>query len=154
MSYDHKVIRQWKKVFESDIDNIIIELKEAVKEPCVIILSGVVGAGKTTFTKKFVGQNEETYSPSYSIINDAGDVVHADFYRLEDREEVIHLEIPLYLEGKQYFLVEWGKDYFYEIQREVGDGFQFYELDISVNDKKVETESQATRNFTLQKIVL
>ena len=152
MTFDSKEIRSWKKVYECDLDNIIIELKEAISEASVVILSGVVGASKTTFTKKFIGDTEQAMSPTYSIINDSGEVVHADFYRLESREEIIHLEIPLYLEDKKYFLVEWGKDYIYDISREVGDSYKYYELEITVNEKKEDHASQATRNFALNQI--
>lgn len=151
MSYDVKDIRSWKKVYECDLENIIIELKEATQDPCVIILNGVVGAGKTTFTKIFLSEQTQSTSPTYSIINEAGNSVHADFYRLESREEMIHLEIPLYLEGKQYFLVEWGKDYVLDIYREVDETFKFYELDIKVNEKK-EVEEFASRDFSLKSI--
>lgn len=152
MGINSKEIRAWKKVYEGDLDNIIIELKEAVADKAVIILSGVVGAGKTTFTKKFIGDQEQTMSPTYSIINESGEIVHADFYRLESREEFIHLEIPLYLEKKKYFLVEWGIDYAYDISREVDDDFKFYELEITVNEKKSEDQPLATRNVFLKSL--
>jgi len=152
MSLNSKEVRSWRKVYECDLDNIIIELKEAIAENAVVILSGVVGAGKTTFTKKFIGDTDQAMSPTYSIINDSGEVVHADFYRLESREEIIHLEIPLYLEGKKYFLVEWGIDYAYDIAREVGDEYKYYELEITVNDKKDESMPEATRNVFLKSL--
>lgn len=152
MGIESREVRSWKKVYECDLENIIIELKEAIADNSVIILSGVVGAGKTTFTKKFIGDTEQAMSPTYSIINDSGDVVHADFYRLDSRDDIIHLEIPLYLEGKKYFLVEWGIDYAYDIAREVGDNYKFYELEITVNDLKDENHSAATRNVFLKSL--
>ena len=129
------VIRTWKKVLESDLPNIVTELKEVVQPPCVIILDGPVGAGKTTFTRMFLGKGEAT-SPTYSIINEIDNIVHADFYRIEKKDELIHLEIPMYLEEKDYFLIEWGMPYFNEIQKIIGDEFRYYQLKIEiVNDK-------------------
>ena len=42
-----KPIREWKKVFVSDIGYISYELKEIVKPNAVIFLEGPMGSGKT-----------------------------------------------------------------------------------------------------------
>jgi tRNA threonylcarbamoyladenosine biosynthesis protein TsaE len=137
-------IRVWKKVLESDLVNIATELKEVVQPPCVIILEGPVGAGKTTFTRAFI-ERDEAASPTYSLINEIDNIVHADLFRIEKKEELIHLEIPMYLEEKDYFLIEWGMPYLYELQRIIGDEFKFYQLKIEINEQK-------SRNFYLNKI--
>lgn len=128
-------IRTWKKVLESDLPNIVTELKEVVQPPCVIILDAPVGAGKTTFTRAFVEFNEAS-SPTYSLINEIDNVVHADLYRIEKKEELIHLEIPMYLEEKDYFLIEWGMPFLHQLQRIIGDEFKFYQLKIEINEQK------------------
>lgn len=137
-------IRVWKKVLESDLANIVTELKEVVQPPCVIILDGLVGAGKTTFTRAFLERNEAP-SPTYSLINEVDNIVHADLYRIEKKEELIHLEIPMYLEEKDYVLIEWGMPYLRELQRIVGDEFKYYQLKIEINEQK-------SRNFFLNQI--
>jgi tRNA threonylcarbamoyladenosine biosynthesis protein TsaE len=115
-----------------------------VQPPCVIILEGPVGAGKTTFTRAFI-ERDEAASPTYSLINEIDNIVHADLFRIEKKEELIHLEIPMYLEEKDYFLIEWGMPYLYELQRIIGDEFKFYQLKIEINEQK-------SRNFYLNKI--
>jgi tRNA threonylcarbamoyladenosine biosynthesis protein TsaE len=142
-------IRSWKKVFESDLANIVDELKEVAQPPCVIILDGEVGAGKTTFTRSFVLKNE-IQSPSYSIINEIDSIIHADFYRIEKKDELIHLEIPMYLEGKDYFLIEWGMQYLQEIKKIVGDEFQYYLLKIEINP--LTSDQKQSRNYVLSKL--
>ena len=137
-------IRAWKKVLESDLVNIAIELKEVVQPPCVIILDGPLGAGKTTFTRAFI-ERPEAPSPTYSLINEIENIIHADLFRIEKKEELIHLEIPMYLEEKDYFLIEWGMPYLNELQRIISDEFKFYQLKIEINEQK-------TRNFYLNKI--
>lgn len=138
------VIRTWKKVLESDLANIALEMKEVIEPPSVIILEGPVGAGKTTFTKVFLDR-KGTASPTYSIINEVDNLLHADLYRIEKKEELIHLEIPMYLEEKDYFLIEWGMPYLHQLQRIIGDEFKYYQLKIEINENN-------SRNFLLTKI--
>lgn len=148
------ILREWKKIFEADLDSIIIELKDFLSVPAVIILSGEVGVGKTTFTKAFLknlGEGKSTTSPSYSLVNETGDVVHSDFYRLNDSSEVVHLELPMYLEDKDYFFVEWGKPYLRELYQEVPRDFFFYELLFEVNEIK-EGQSSPSRNIRLVRL--
>lgn len=128
-----KNLRHWKKVFESDLTYIAYELKEYVSKPAVIILNGEMGAGKTTFVKTFLSDKKVT-SPTYTLINESGEAVYADFYRLESPQEITQLELGLYLEGKNYFLVEWGDKYLKALAREIPEGFNFYQLDIFINN--------------------
>ena len=138
------LVRAWKKVLQSDLANIANEMKEVIEPPSVIILDGVVGAGKTTFTKIFLDK-KDTNSPTYSIINEVDNLLHADLYRIEKKEELIHLEIPMYLEEKDYFLIEWGMPYLHQLQRIIGDEFKYYQLKIEINENQ-------SRNFLLSKI--
>lgn len=139
------VIRSWKKALVSDLGNIATELKEVLPPPSVIIFEGEVGAGKTTFIKVFLGNDKSTSSPSYSLINEVENLLHADLYRIEKKEDLIHLEIPLYLEEKDYFLIEWGMPYYRELKRIIGDEFKFYKLEIQINEND-------SRNFLLSKL--
>lgn len=149
-----KPLRDWKKVFVTDIGYISYELKEIIKPKAVIFLEGAMGSGKTTFAKDFLGK-DETMSPSYSVIYDVGNNVHADLYRIENDQEIFQLEIALYLENKDYFLIEWGKKHFNTLSREIPESFAFYLLEISVNDtaqSETEEKKSFSRNFTLSEI--
>ena len=44
----------------------------------------------------------DIFSPTYSIVNENRDPP-TDFYRIESSEEILHLELPLYAENKNYF---------------------------------------------------
>ena len=142
----------WKKVLEQDLEYISDEMKELLEGKACIILSGEVGAGKTTFIQSFMKNNacQEVLSPTYSIINEQEDFAHADFYRIDDAEEIVHLEMGLYAEGKNYFLVEWGLPYLKEIKSQLGDQFMYYELKIDVIDD--ESSSSGSRNLYLRKL--
>jgi tRNA threonylcarbamoyladenosine biosynthesis protein TsaE len=149
-----KLIREWKKVFESDLGYISYELKELVTEPAMVILDGPMGAGKTTFAKSFV-HDGETLSPSYSILSESEMVLHADLYRIEDRGEIIHLELSLYLDNKKYFLVEWGRAHFNSLLKELPESYKTYLLKIEVNEnaqQETSEKSAFSRNFSLYEI--
>ena len=147
---DKKERKAWKKVSEPDLASLASELKSILKNPSVIILSGEVGVGKTTFTKEFIGDSGDVHSPSYSLINEVGSFAHADFYRIEDSEELIHLEISLYLEGKEFFIVEWGLSYLTQLRKEVDDRFDFFELHLDINHDAGDLKGNTpTRDFIL-----
>ncbi len=143
-----KLIREWKKVFRSDLSYIVYELKDLTKVPALVILEGDLGAGKTTFTQAFVGE-KDILSPTYSILSETKTFLHADFYRLEKNEEVLQLELPIYLENKQYFFVEWGLKFARRIMRELPEGFTSYLMEITLNEGAPDSSEGPSRNFSL-----
>jgi tRNA threonylcarbamoyladenosine biosynthesis protein TsaE len=124
-----KLVKEWKKVLESDLKYVVSELREEFAVPAVIFLEGKVGSGKTTFCRHFT--EGATLSPTYSIISETDKIIHADFYRLESAEEILHLELGLYLDGKDFFLAEWGMKYINQLINYIPDHFQMYRLDFT-----------------------
>jgi tRNA threonylcarbamoyladenosine biosynthesis protein TsaE len=143
-----KLIREWKKVFKSDLSYIVYELKDLAKVPAMIILEGDLGAGKTTFTQSFIGEGE-TLSPTYSILSECKNFLHADLYRIEKNEDILQLELPGYLEEKQYFFVEWGMKFARRLTRELPENYSSYLLEITVNEGSAESPDHYSRNFSL-----
>lgn len=80
----------------------------------VIILSGDLGAGKTTFAQGFgraLGITEPITSPTFTLMRDyAGPLrlLHLDIYRLDRVNEVLDLGLHELLEEGAVALVEWG----------------------------------------------
>ena len=80
----------------------------------VVLLIGNLGAGKTTLVKGIVeGQNaggmDEVSSPTFTLIQQYGDVFHIDLYRLEEDREVETLGLDdLYACGS-LVLMEWAE---------------------------------------------
>ncbi len=152
-----KELRSWKKVFESDLDSLCYEIRDLIERPAVILLSGDLGAGKTTFTRHFsrllnkTKVDFEALSPTYSLINELGNMVHADFYRLEDPSELEALEIPLYLSECDYFFVEWGEKYQNALKDHLTEDFKLYQISIEHPNQESELESQY-RNFLLLRL--
>ena len=85
----------------------------------VVVLSGEVGAGKTTFVRAAalaLGVTERVTSPTYQLARgyeglvDGRHVVvnHMDLYRLEGIEDRDALELDDYLEPEAVTFIEWA----------------------------------------------
>lgn len=81
----------------------------------VLLLSGDLGAGKTTFTKAFgaaLGVTEPITSPTFTLAREYhGRLLmhHLDVYRLERLGEVADLALSELTEGGGVVLIEWGE---------------------------------------------
>ena len=96
------------------------EVAAAVAALCVpgdvLLLSGDLGAGKTTFAQGFgraVGVLEPVTSPTFTLVNgyrtDKGfELLHVDVYRLEHLHEVVDLALAEALDDGAVAVVEWG----------------------------------------------
>jgi tRNA threonylcarbamoyladenosine biosynthesis protein TsaE len=80
-----------------------------------VVLTGDLGAGKTTFVKSAVaalGIDEAVTSPTFTLVHRYGDerrsVVHADLYRLERTGELDDLDLDEAREDGAILFVEWG----------------------------------------------
>lgn len=85
----------------------------------IVLLSGQLGAGKTTFTQgvaRGLGVSERVTSPTFTMVrqhesvNDLGITTlhHADVYRVASLDEVIDLALGELVEESAVALIEWG----------------------------------------------
>jgi tRNA threonylcarbamoyladenosine biosynthesis protein TsaE len=85
--------------------------------PCLLILQGELGSGKTTLVKGIVSglgiaRQEEVTSPSFTLVHEYGTdrkVYHADLYRVEGAREQSTLGLEDLLEQEATVIVEWGE---------------------------------------------
>ena len=82
----------------------------------VILLSGNLGAGKTTLAKGIVSglgaaAEEDVSSPTFTLIHEygAGRVYHIDLYRIEEARELAGLGLEEIFDSGAAVLVEWGE---------------------------------------------
>lgn len=76
---------------------------------------GEMGAGKTTLIREIcarLGVKDTVTSPTFALVNhyfseEAGDIFHFDFYRIEKLEEAYDLGYDEYFESGALCLVEW-----------------------------------------------
>lgn len=86
-------------------------------QPCLIVLEGELGSGKTTLVKGIVSglgvaRQEEVTSPSFTLVHEYGQdrrVYHADLYRIEGARELATLGLEDLLEQQGTVIVEWGE---------------------------------------------
>jgi tRNA threonylcarbamoyladenosine biosynthesis protein TsaE len=82
----------------------------------VVLLTGNLGAGKTTLAKGIVSglgaaPPEEVSSPTFTLIHEygSGRVYHVDLYRLDEVREVASLGLDELFEREAIVLIEWGE---------------------------------------------
>lgn len=83
----------------------------------VVLLSGGLGAGKTTLAKGIAAglgaaKADEVSSPTFTLIHEYGDPVrlyHIDLYRIEEARELATLELEDLMDRDALVLIEWGE---------------------------------------------
>lgn len=96
----------------NDTKELASKLANLIESGTVILLSGDLGAGKTTFTQalgKFLGVKRVMTSPTFNIIKSYNlpkfKVHHMDCYRLEDSDEDLGFEE--YFNNEDITIIEW-----------------------------------------------
>ncbi len=97
---------------ESETKRFGAFLAHKLKRGDIVLLSGDLGAGKTTFVGGFLnelGYKDNVISPTFNILKCYFEVnphvYHIDAYRLEDQNHDIGLEE--YIEGDGICFIEW-----------------------------------------------
>ena len=96
------------------------EFSQLLRPGDVVLLSGPLGAGKTTFVRglaRGLGVFERATSPTFTIVrqhechNDLGITTlhHADVYRVTSLDEVLDLALGELVEEAAVAVVEWGE---------------------------------------------
>jgi tRNA threonylcarbamoyladenosine biosynthesis protein TsaE len=89
-------------------------LAPALRPRDAILLSGELGAGKTTFVQgvaRGLGIEDRVVSPTFTLIKEYSgrlDVAHVDVYRLDRIQDVVDLGLDELGEGEDVLLIEWG----------------------------------------------
>ena len=126
-------LEEWKDIVNQIIPNL---------QHNILLLTGNLGAGKTTFSQfllKELGSSDEISSPTYSIVNEydtpKGKVFHFDLYRLKSVEEAYDFGIEEYLDNGYLSIIEWPEIYTDELE-----GHDFHEMIITNTESGREIE--------------
>ena len=98
----------------------------------IVLISGEMGAGKTTLIKQIlVDLNviDNVSSPTFSIINEyktkTEDLIyHMDLYRIDKMEELDGIGFFEYLESGNLCLIEWGE----KIENTIGGNYDKFKI--------------------------
>ncbi len=93
------------------------ELAVLVRPPCLVLLEGELGAGKTTLVKGLVAglgaaEEDAVTSPSFTLVHEYGTdskVYHADLYRIEGSRDLASLGLEELVGQVTTVFVEWGE---------------------------------------------
>ena len=93
------------------------ELATRLVPPCLVLLEGELGAGKTTLVKGIaagmgVAREEDVTSPTFTLVQEYGSVgafYHVDLYRIEEPRELATLGLEEALGTSGMVIVEWGE---------------------------------------------
>jgi len=93
------------------------EMAKHLQPPCLVLLEGELGAGKTTLVKGIVAglgaaSEDEVTSPSFTLVHEYGSlgkVYHVDLYRIEGARELATLGWEDLTSQAAIVLVEWGE---------------------------------------------
>jgi tRNA threonylcarbamoyladenosine biosynthesis protein TsaE len=125
-----------KIVCNSELETQVLGQKIAkfLKAGDLVGLNGDLGAGKTFLCKsmiKSLGVSEDITSPSYTILNDYGNIYHFDVYRLNDLEEMYEIGYEEYFFSDGISFVEWSDEIesllpeeYFRIEMKLGENIQ------------------------------
>jgi tRNA threonylcarbamoyladenosine biosynthesis protein TsaE len=93
------------------------ELAPLIVPPCLVLLRGELGSGKTVLTKGIVAglgaaPESEVTSPSFALMHEytgARKVYHLDLYRIEGPRDLATLGLDDLLAQDATVIVEWGE---------------------------------------------
>jgi len=91
-------------------------LAGALRPGDVVVLSGELGAGKTTFTQGLAagfGVTAPVLSPTFALVHEYDGhppLVHVDVYRLDHLQELHDLGFEELLDSERVVVIEWGEN--------------------------------------------
>lgn len=141
---------------EEETKKIAKEFYLTLKEGDIVLLSGSLGAGKTTFVKGIIEaagfDPENCPSPTFILVQEftkkllsvsrkpkAKNILHVDMYRLDDEKEIEELfisEIMEYVDSHIIF-IEWGEKIMKTLEK----------YKIKFIQVRFETEGETTREI-------
>jgi tRNA threonylcarbamoyladenosine biosynthesis protein TsaE len=111
--------REWVTRSEEETIGLGRELGARLKPPALVLLSGELGAGKTTLAKGIVAglgaaREEEVTSPTFTLVHlfhNRSKVYHVDLYRVGSPRDFETLGLDDVLAEPAVVIVEWAEKF-------------------------------------------
>ena len=96
------------------------KLAAKLKPPKLVVLSGGLGAGKTTLVKGIAegfqaAAEEQVTSPTFTLVHEyrgpKANVFHVDLYRVDTERELETLGLDDLFDERSVILIEWGEKF-------------------------------------------
>ena len=96
------------------------ELTGLLTAPALVVLTGDLGAGKTTLVKGIAegfhaAEEEDVTSPTFTLVHEyrgpSVNLFHIDLYRVDTERELLTLGLDDLLDENSILLVEWGEKF-------------------------------------------
>ncbi|MCB0279053.1 MAG: tRNA (adenosine(37)-N6)-threonylcarbamoyltransferase complex ATPase subunit type 1 TsaE [Calditrichaeota bacterium] len=99
----------------NEMEQFARSIAQTVRAGDVILLSGDLGAGKTTFVQflcKYLGVQDTVNSPTFSLLNiydsDNFPIYHYDFYRMNTADELEQIGFFESIDSQHFVIIEWA----------------------------------------------
>ncbi len=103
---------------QEETARIAQNLAKRLEAGAIILMTGPLGAGKTTFVSSFakeLGVKKHIISPTFTLmrsysLSEGKKLYHLDLYRLESPEDILGMGIEEILRDKENIvIIEWGE---------------------------------------------
>lgn len=100
---------------ETVIPNIVNHIVDYLSEYSILLISGDLGAGKTTLTQQLfrtMGVTDQVTSPTFNLVNvyrnkQGEESYHFDLYRIKHPAELSDIGFEDYLDSGKICVIEW-----------------------------------------------
>jgi tRNA threonylcarbamoyladenosine biosynthesis protein TsaE len=96
------------------------KIAKLLTAPLVVVLSGDLGAGKTTLVKGIAeafhaAEEEDVTSPTFTLVHEyrgpSVNLFHIDLYRIDTDRDLLTLGLDDLIDSRSILLIEWGEKF-------------------------------------------
>jgi tRNA threonylcarbamoyladenosine biosynthesis protein TsaE len=115
-----EMTRQYRTSSPGETIQAGCELAGLLSAPMLVVLTGDLGAGKTTLVKGIVegfqaAKEEDVTSPTFTLIHEyrgpSVNLFHIDLYRVDTERQLLTLGLDDLLDANNILLIEWGEKF-------------------------------------------